>query len=144
MKKKLLWSIILPYLSVVPLVIILIAEEWITVNFGFALFNTLLTIGIILCILLFMFPFFMIFRQLFSTGWYNVFWGRGKVAQQILLTGKDTVATVLSIGKSTMGGTITINEQPILNLVMSIKQANISPYEVSMDIIIPRASVSQF
>ncbi len=144
MKKKLLWSIILPFLSAVPLVIILIAEEWITVNFGYALFNTLLTIGIILCILLFMFPFFLIFRQLFSTGGYNVFWGRGKVAQQILLTGKDAVATVLSIGESSMGGTITINEQPVLNLVMSIKQANISPYEVSMDILIPRASVSQF
>lgn len=73
-----------------------------------------------------------------------MFWGSGKEAALILQAGREATATVLGIGENSGGGTLTINNQPVLNLVMSIKLGNLQPFEVSMDVLIPRAQVPQF
>lgn len=52
--------------------------------------------------------------------------------------------TVQALGESSQGGTITINDQPYLNLQLEIDDGSNSPYLVSFDTIIPRSAIPQF
>jgi hypothetical protein len=144
MRKAVLWGVLLPFIGAIPIVIIATNEEWIVENYGISTFNTLMPVCIVLCIVLSMLPFIGMFSKLFSSGGYRMFWGRGKAASAILLSGKEAMATVVGLGEHSGGGTLTINDQPVLNLVMSIKQGSLQPYEVKMDILIPRSQVPQF
>lgn len=75
---------------------------------------------------------------------FSFFWGTDKKAKEILEHGEQAIATVLAIGESSRGKTITINDQPYLNLRLEIDDGRKTPYQVSFDTIIPRATVPQF
>jgi hypothetical protein len=51
---------------------------------------------------------------------------------------------VKQIGESGIGGTMTINDQPYLNLQLEVRDGNTPPYTISLDTIIPRSAVPQF
>lgn len=77
------------------------------------------------------------------------FWGPtaslfGFGTKRILKYGRPAMATVKSIGESSQGGVITVNDQPYLNLLLEVNDGTRAPYEVSLDTIIPRAVVPQF
>ncbi len=133
----------LPFVGVIPMILLATNEQYITEKYGASTFETAIIIGVILIVVLTMIPFFGFFKMIFSGGGYRMFWGSGKIAQQILSTGREGVATVLSIGENSGGGVLTINDQPVLNLVFSVKMQNRNPFEVSMDILVPRATVPQ-
>ena len=79
-------------------------------------------------------------NQLFN----NTFLGQGRKASQILKTGWPATATVLSIGESSQGAVMTINNQPFLNFKLLIEDGKNAPYEVSLDTLIARSAVPQF
>gem|GEM_PF-592002 len=83
--------------------------------------------------------FSMIFR-----GFTNPFLGSGKKAKYILENGIPATATVLSLGENSKGGTVTINDQPYLNIKLKIDDYKNKPYEISFDTVIPRSDVPQF
>lgn len=84
-------------------------------------------------------------RSIFSAfGSSNTFFGSGKKAEKILVTGKPAVATLLTIGENSKGGVVTINDQPLLNLKMLVEPENAASYEVSFDTIIGRSEMPQF
>lgn len=74
----------------------------------------------------------------------NTFFGQGKEAKRILKTGRKAIAKVLYISENSEGGTITISDQPYLNLKFLIEDGKSESYEVSLDTIIPRISVHLF
>jgi len=74
----------------------------------------------------------------------NGIFGGDKDSERILKEGLPGTATILRIGESSEGGIITINDQPYVNLVLSVDNGNNKPYEVSIDMLIPRTAVPQF
>jgi hypothetical protein len=72
------------------------------------------------------------------------FFGGGATTRRILRTGRPATAVVKHIGESSQGGVITVNDQPYLNLVLEVNDGARTPYEVSLDTIIPRYAVPQF
>jgi hypothetical protein len=70
------------------------------------------------------------------------FFGFGR--RRILRTGRPATAVVKHIGESSQGGVITVNDQPYLNLVLEVDDGVRTPYELSMDTIIPRYAVPRF
>lgn len=77
-------------------------------------------------------------------GSYNFFWGKGKRAREIKLSGRPATATLLEIGENSGGGTVTINDNPYLNLKLQIDDEKTEPYQVSLDTVVPRYSVPMF
>ncbi|MBD3284911.1 hypothetical protein GF359_00950 [candidate division WOR-3 bacterium] len=77
-------------------------------------------------------------------GSYEFFWGKGKKAQSVIREGRLARATLLEIGENSGGGTVTINDNPYLNLKLSIDDGKSAVYEVSLDTVIPRYSVPLF
>ena len=101
------------------------------------IFPTLMVLPVLLIIMLFVMP---AFKALTS----NTFLGAGAEAKRILKTGSAASATVLSIGESSGGGVMTVNEQPYLNLKLLVEDGRNKPYEVSFDTLIPRTAVPEF
>ena len=79
-----------------------------------------------------------------SFGSSNTFFGQGKKAKNILETGRGATATVVALAENSGGGVVTINDQPYLNLKLSIDDGKNPAYEVSFDTIVPRSAVPQF
>jgi hypothetical protein len=73
---------------------------------------------------------------------YSFVGGTGS-KKRILRTGRPARAILRSISESSTGFTININGQPYLNLVLEIIDADLVPYEVSMDTIVPRTVLPQ-
>lgn len=71
------------------------------------------------------------------------FFGGARAAKRILRTGRPATAVLRSISESSTGFTININKQPYLNLVLEIIYAGSTPYEVSIDTIVPRTVLPQ-
>jgi hypothetical protein len=143
MKKRFILSFILPFVGAIPLIIIATNEEYITEKYGESVFLYIMIGSVIMIMSVIMFPVFGLLKNLFSGGGYRMFWGNGKVAAQILETGDEAIATIISVGENSKGGVLTINDQPVLNLVFSVKKKNLNAYEISMDILVPRAAVPQ-
>lgn len=140
-KKGLPISFIAPMI-IVPIIILynLFLKAKITELFGNTTGNGIL-IGliIILAALILLDSFSMIFKS-FS----DPFLGNGRKAEKIKRTGYPAVATVLLLGENSKGGTVTINDQPLLNIKLKIEQAKKTPYEISFDTVIPRSAIPQF
>lgn len=143
-KKKFLWSFILPFLGSIPIILISMFEQEIRNKAGNTGWVIFFVIALILVFGLSIIPFIKMFKGIYGVKGYNFFWGRGKLAKQILLTGVDATATIISIGENSEGGTVTINDQPLLNLVLRIDNNYDPSYEVSFDTIVPRSAVPQF
>lgn len=82
---------------------------------------------------------FLVFKKPFMS-----FFGGGRETKRILSTGRPATAMVVQISESSVGGTMTINDQPYLNLQLEVRDGNTPPYTVSLDTIIPRSAVPQF
>jgi len=144
-KKNFILAFLLPAVGVIPLVILGTMEADIVDSLGYATWNTLMVIGVILVVVLSFLPFIRIFKGIFGgAGSWNYFWGKGKAAKEVLVTGKSATATVISISENSEGGVVTINNQPLLNLKLKISYGYGQPYEVSFNTIIPRTIVHQF
>jgi len=72
------------------------------------------------------------------------FFGGGPATRRILKYGRPATAVIKSIGESSQGGVITVNDQPYLNLILEVNDGARAPYVVSLDTIIPRFAVPQF
>jgi hypothetical protein len=75
---------------------------------------------------------------------FKAFFGGGRDTKRILSAGRPAQAMVKQISESSVGGTLTVNDQPYLNLQLEIRDGNTAPYTVSLDTIIPRSAVPQF
>ncbi len=141
-KKKGLWIFFLPF--VMPFILVLwnILADQITAYIGSTVWNIGLVVLFVLVFAVPLLPFFRIF-SLFGGG-YNYFWGAGKKAKEVLLNGRSAKATVISIGENSGGGTMTINNQPVLNLKLLIDDGYRKPYQTSFDLIVSRSAVPQF
>jgi hypothetical protein len=145
MNKRFMFAFFLPFLGAIPLVLVGVFEEPITDSLGYGTWNIMMIIAVVLVVGLSLFPFLRLFKGMFGgPGSYNFFWGRGKAAQEILASGKSATAILISIGENSEGGVVTINDQPLLNLVLNISFGHGQPYEVSFNTIVPRAAIPQF
>lgn len=101
--------------------------------------QTIMTILFILPFLVAFLVIFKVFRKPFMS-----FFGGSQETKRIMATGKPATAVIQQIGESSMGGVVTINDQPFLNLQLEVHDGSQSPYPVTLDTIIPRAAVPQF
>jgi len=143
-KNKFVWTFALPFLGAVPIVLIASFEQKIKSGWGEPTWNTLFAVAMVLVFVLSFFPFIGLFKSLWGKKNINFFWGRGKLARRIMATGSNAKATIVSIGENSQGGVVTINDQPLLNLVLRIDNNYDPEYEVSFDTIMPRTAVAQF
>lgn len=134
----------LPFIMVVPLVLWNILGEQITRYIGPTGWNIGLIVFIVLMVVASILPFVGMMVNVFGGGGYNYFWGSGKKAKAVLLNGRSAKATVVGIGEHSGGGTLTVNDQPVLNLKLQIDDDYKQPYETSFDVLIPRSAVPQF
>ncbi len=143
-KNKLAWSIALPFLGSIPIILISVLEPQIRDGVGDIGWTVMFVIAMVAVFALSLLPFISVFKGMFGGMGYNFFWGSGKIARQILASGSDATATIVSIGENSQGGTVTINDQPLLNLVLRIDNNYDPEYDVSIDTIVPRSAVAQF
>jgi hypothetical protein len=143
-KKRKISLFFLPFIMVIPLVLWNVLNVQITSYIGKTAWDVGLVVFIVLMVISSFLPFVGAFSGLLGGGGYNYFWGSGKKAKAALANGKQAKATVVGIGENSGGGTMTINDQPVLNLTLSIDDGYKQPYETSFDVIIPRSAVPQF
>jgi hypothetical protein len=142
-KSKLSFRFFLPFIGAIPVLILALTEENIIEAAGRNTYVTLLVVFISLAVVLSLFPVFRLFKGLFGGKGYNFFWGRGKLAKQIIATGKSASARLVSIDENSGGGYVTINDQPLLNLTFSVTEGDQPPYEIKFDTIVPRVLLPQ-
>lgn len=142
-KKRRLSLFFLPFIMVVPLVLWNIFQQQITGYIGEPAWNVGLIVFIVLVVAGSILPFITAFSSFFGGG-YSFFWGGSKKGREILTNGRAATATVIGIGENSGGGTLTINDQPVLNIRLQIDDGYRQPYEVSFDTIVPRSAVPQF
>ncbi len=146
-KTKARWWIMfaLPFIAAIPVVIWGALETEIKRLIGKQWWEGLMPVFIVLIVICSILPFLGMFKGLFGgKGGFNFFWGSGKKAREILSSGKSATAILVAIGESSQGGTVTINDQPYLNLKLKIDDGYKQPYEVSLDTIVPRYALPQF
>lgn len=143
-KNTVMLSVIFSFLGVIPVIIVSVFEDKIVESAGRNTFNIVMTVAVIIVIVASFLPFIKIFKGLFGGKGFNFFWGRGKLAREIIQNGTKAVATIKSIGENSRGGIVTINDQPLLNLVLLIDNNYDPVYEVSIDTIIPRSAVPMY
>ncbi len=117
----------------VPVVILGVFHEKIIASIGGIWFGILMGVFAVGAVVLDIFPFFS-----GGAGGYYFFWGKGRRARKILESGRLARATLLGIGENSGGGTVTINDDPYLNLKLKINDGSKPPYDVSLDAVVPR------
>jgi len=144
-KKRIAKLFFLPFLAAVPIILLAGFETRIVAMIGRTGWSIAMAIGMGVIVIFSLIPFGSVLKGFFGgKGGYSFFWGRGKTAQSILAGGRPATATLLAIDESSRGGTITINDQPFLNLRLQVNDGERPPYEISFDTIIPRTAVPQF
>jgi hypothetical protein len=123
----------------VPVVLVAVFERPIVAFMGRPGWIVLLVAFCLGGIALEIFPFFG-----GGPGSYYFFWGKGRKAKGILASGRQARARLLAVGENSGGGTITINDDPYLNLRLEIDDGVNKSYEVSLDTVISRYIVPQF
>lgn len=142
-KNRFALAFILPFVGAIPVIIVSVLEEQILAWGGEDIFTLFLVISIVIVFALSMFPFIGTLKGMFGGKGYNFFWGSGKIAKQILVSGKSAQATLKAIGENSGGGITTINDQPLLFLTLMVDDGSNPPYEVSFDTIVPRTVMAQ-
>lgn len=100
--------------------------------------------GIIVAVVAFaVIPMMVISFKIFK-GPMKSFLGGGRERRFLQEHGIPAEGVIKAIGESSMGGTITVNDQPYLNLQLEVREGSHQPYLASLDTIIPRAQVPQF
>ena len=139
MKKPLRLGFLGAILIWVPVLLIGLFENLIVSAIGRAGWVIAIVICVAGALFLQLYPFF--YR---GPGSYNFFWGKGKRAREVKINGRLGTATLLEIGENSSGGTVTINDDPYLNLKLEVDDGKSKPYEVSLDTVVPRYSVPVF
>lgn len=142
-KNKLMLGFFLPFLGAIPLIILSSLEENIVETAGRNTWIVLMVIAVVIVVVLSMFPFIGLFKGIFGGKGYNFFWGSGKLAKQVLANGKSGLAKLIRINENSGGGTVTINDQPLLNISLMVTVGDEPPFEVSLDLIVPRTLIPQ-
>jgi len=128
----------LPFLAVIPLIIFALLPEVLGVDLEVELGETVYVIIWIVLVLFVAVLSFLPFRGAFGS-----FFGT-RESKLIEAEGRRATAVVQAIGENSKGGIVTINDQPLLNLVLEVRDGNAPPYTVSFDTVIPRSAVPQF
>jgi hypothetical protein len=132
-------------LSVAPLIFWTFVPFWVPRVLGPAAFEWLDTssVPIIITIALLLLP-FLVAGFIF----FGVFFGAAaplrremRDTKRVLATGRPAKAVVKSISESSLGATVTVNDQPYLNVTLEIHDGYSDPYIISFDTIVPRAEV---
>jgi len=58
--------------------------------------------------------------------------------------GRSAEAVVVSLDENSEGGTVLVNEQPYLNLLLEVHEEGVEPYFASLDAVIPQYALPQF
>ena len=143
-KRKAILTFLLPLLGSTPILLLAMFEERIVEYFGRTWWTVLLGVSIAAMVVLSLLPFSAMFKGLFGGKGFNFFWGAGRKAKEIQANGRPASAILVEIGENSGGGTITINDQPYLNLKLQIDDGHSQPYEVSFDTVVPRSAMPQF
>jgi hypothetical protein len=131
--------------SVAPLIFWTFVPLWVPLVLGPAAFEWLDTsaVPVIITVVLLLLPFVVV-----GFIFYGVFFGaaapfrratRGN--KRVLAAGRPAKAFVKSISESSLGATVTVNDQPYLNLTLEIHDGYSDPYIISFDTIVPRTEV---
>lgn len=128
--KRMIWVFVSP----LPIVIWALLPE-----FGITVKEPWFTIFLVIFIAL---P-FVTSLLLFAPAMFS-FFGGSPGTRRILANGRSADGVIKSIGESSLGGVITVNNQPYLNLLLEVHDSYQAPYIVSLDTIIPRTAVPQF
>jgi hypothetical protein len=134
------------YLGCIPLITVAIAEASLTARYGEQAYENILGIALGIFAAGCITPPAIILWRLFGggkTGMFH-FWGRGKKARAIIETGRPAMAEILQSNEKSGGLVITLNEQPLMNLLLRIEDGESPPYELSIDAIVARTDVPYF
>jgi len=143
-RKRKMRLFFLPFIMIVPLILWNVLNEQIISYIGQRGWDIGMVVFIVCMVAASILPFVGTLASVFGGGGYNYIWGGGKKAQAALAGGRSASATVVGIGEHSGGGTLTINNQPVLNLKLQIDDNYQKPYEVSFDVLMPRTAVPQF
>jgi hypothetical protein len=134
----------LPFVSWIPMLIWMTSSMWapkifegtvITPESG-GFIPGLITAGCItLIVVLSLLPFI---GPMFS------FFGGSAETKRIIREGRPATGKIISIGESSQGGTITVNDQPYLGISMEVNDGFRTPYVTSVDTIVPRYAIPQY
>lgn len=134
----------LPFVSWVPMVIWMTTPIWVPAIFGNKaitlesagfLPGLITAVCVILIVVLSLLPFI---GPMFS------FFGGSGETKRILREGRPATGKIISIGESSQGGTITVNDNPYLGISMEVNDGFRTPYVVSVDTIVPRYAIPQY
>ncbi|MCP4229469.1 MAG: hypothetical protein GY771_04900 [bacterium] len=137
----------LPFVSWIPMLIWGLTPMWATTVFGpdaltidsmnngnvIAIGITVVCIGMIVVL-----SFLPFIGPMFS------FFGGSSETKRILREGRPATGKIIAIGESSQGGTITVNDQPYLGVTMEINDGFRTPYQASIDTIVPRYAIPQY
>jgi hypothetical protein len=137
----------LPFVSWIPMLIWGLSPMWAPAVFGpgvltidsmnngniLAIMITAVCVGMIVVL-----SFLPFIGPMFS------FFGGSAATKRILREGRPATGKVLAIGESSQGGTITVNNQPYLGITMEINDGFRTPYQVTVDTIVPRYAIPQY
>ncbi len=132
--------------AIIPLILLIVVginESYINETYGNRVFGYIMMFLFFMFLGFFLAPFIKILTKTFGNRGYNTFWGEGRLAENILKSGYSGTATLISIGE-TDEGAVTVNEQPILNMTLSIESERFEVYETSVEVLMPRAQLPQF
>lgn len=123
----------------VPVVLVAVFERPIVAFMGRPGWIVLLVVFGLGGVALEIFPFFG-----GGPGSYYFFWGKGRRARKVLESGKRAEGDAYGNRRELRGGSVTINDDPYLNLRLRIDDGLNKPYEVSLDAVISRYILPQF
>jgi len=130
---------LMSFLAPVPLILIGIFESDLREMLGRDTTDILFPLAIAFTVGLILFSTFKSFAKPMAAAF-----GWGKETRMMKKHGRPATATILSIGENSGGGTVTINDQPYLNLQLEVHDGNLQPYVVSVDTVISRSAIPQF
>jgi len=131
--------------SVAPLIFWTFVPFWVPLVLGPAAYEWLDTspVPVIITVVLLLLPFvvggFIFFGVFFGAS--APFRRATRETRRVLATGRPAKAVVKRIGESSLGATVTVNDQPYLNLTLEIHDGYSDPYVVSFDTVVPRTEV---
>jgi hypothetical protein len=137
----------LPFVSWIPMLIWGLTPMWATKVFGPNALTidkmdsgNIVAIGItVVCIgMIVVLSFLPFIGPMFS------FFGGSAETKRILREGRPATGKIISVGESSQGGTITVNDQPYLGISMEVNDGFRTPYVVSIDTIVPRYAIPQY
>jgi hypothetical protein len=131
--------------SVAPLIIWTSVPFWVPLVLGPAAYDWLDTspVPVIITVALLLLPFvvggFIFFGVFFGAA--APFRRATRETERVLAAGRPAKAVVKSISESSLGATVTVNDQPYMNLTLEIHDGYSDPYVVRFDTVVPRTEV---